>query len=404
MKRPSRRAWMPLVILGLALAGVGLQLATREPAQRRAPEVRAPLVRVVEARPESITFVVEAQGTVAPRTASDLVPEVSGKVVWISPSLVPGGFFEAGAPLLRLDRADFLSAVEAARATLERARSEEDRARKNRDRQRELARQSVTSQARIDDAENAHRIAAAALREARVRLDDAQRQLERTEIRAPYAGRVRTKAVDVGQFVSRGTPVARLYAVDWAEVRLPVPDRELRFLDVPLGYRPAPAAGQPELQRPETGPEVTLRAEFAGRQHSWTGRVVRTEGELDPKSRMVTLVARVEDPYAVGPGDRPPLAVGMFVRAEIQGRKVPDAFVLPRAALQGEETLLVLGEGDRLEIRRVEVLRRERGRVVVGAGLQPGDRVCLTPLPGAVDGMQLRVAAAKDPTAPGATP
>ena len=360
--------------------------------ESRAPEVLAPLVRVVEAVPEVYSFTVRAQGTVVPRTESDLIPQVAGEVVWVSPSLVSGGFFEADEPLLRLDPADFRSALEGSRAALARAQSEEARARKELARQQRLKEQGVTSEARIDDASNQHRVAEAALREARVRRDDAQRDLARTEIRASYAGRVRSESVDVGQFVSRGAPVARLYAVDWAEVRLPVPDRELRYLDVPLSYR---RRGEDvEVPSAQRGPRVLLRAEFAGEQHEWLGRVVRTEGEIDPRSRMVTLVARVEDPYAAGADRRPPLAVGLFVQAEIAGVEVPEAFVLPRSALHGDERVLVLGDEDRLELRRVEVLRMERERVVIGGGLTAGERVCLTSLPGAIDGMRVRTARA----------
>jgi len=388
---PSRRKKLvPIGILVLGALGVALQLATRERPEPQTPEVLAPLVHVISAKPEPFRFVVRAQGTVVPRTESDLVPQVSGEVVWVSPALVSGGFFEDDEVLIRLDDADFRAAVESARAALARARSDESRTRKERDRQRSLQEAGVTSEARIDDAENAFSAADATLREARVRLENAERDLARTAIRASYAGRVRSESVDVGQFVNRGTPIATVYAVDWAEVRLPVPDRELRFLDLPLTYRPASAEAD-ETSPAEDAPPVRLTAEFAGRMHEWSGRVVRTEGEIDPKSRMVTLVARVEDPYAAADIDRPPLAVGLFVRAEITGREIPGAFVLPRGALHGEDAVLVLAEGETLEVRTVDVLRLERDQVVIGGGLAAGETVCVTPLPGAIDGMQVRV-------------
>ena len=153
-------------------------------------------------------------------------------------------------------------------------------------------------------------------------------------MKAPYTGRIRTKSVDVGQFVSRGAPVARVYAVDYAEVRLPIPDAELAYVDLPLAFR-----GQAGDAK---GPKVTLRAQFAGREHTWQGRIVRTEAEIDPQSRMVQAVARVADPYGQGgrPG-RPPLAVGMFVEAEIEGRWT-SSVVLPRVALRGGDTVYVI--------------------------------------------------------------
>ena len=138
----------------------------------------------------------------------------------------------------------------------------------------------------------------------------AERDLDRADVTAPYAGRVRSKNVDVGQFVTVGTSIATVYAVDVAEVRLPLPDGELAYLDLPLAYRGT------SNQR---GPHVTLSTTFAGARYEWTGRVVRTEGEIDPVSRMVHVVAEVQDPYAVGPDpNRPPLAVGMYVEAQIE--------------------------------------------------------------------------------------
>jgi RND family efflux transporter MFP subunit len=335
-------------------------------------------------------------------------------VVWVSPALVSGGFFEAGQPLVRIDRRDYEADLESARAGAARAQSEHARAAKERDRQRRLADRSVASESRIDDAENAYRAAAAALREAQARLDRAERDLDRTELRAPYTGRVRSERVDVGQFVSRGSAIATLYAVDYAEVRLPIPDRELAYVDLPLAYRPeagSDTASQPGLETAaaQNGSLVRLRAEFAGRERVWTGRIVRTEGEIDPKSRMVHAVARVEDPYARDAGSqRPPLAVGLFVEAEILGRSIDAAVTLPRAALRREEAgpgepsrdghfVLVVNDESRLEFRPVEVLRSERERVVIGAGLAAGERVCISPLRAPVDGMAVRVAAENTP-------
>ena len=398
----------PIAVLVAAVGIVVLLVVTRTPIQPKPPDVVAPLVRTVVAQPGPFQFVVQAQGTVVPRRESDLVPQVSGEVVWVSPDLVDGGFFEAGQPLVRIDRADYEAALESARANVARSESEYARAKKERGRQRSLADRSVASQANIDDAENAYRVAEATLRERRAQLETAQRDLERTELRAPYDGRVRQEQVDDGQFASRGVPLAKLYAVDYAEVVLPLPDRELAYLDLSLARRtqeddPAPSAGEdaekapPEARR-DSGPVVTLRADFAGRRNAWQGRIVRTEGEIDPKSRMVQVVARVEDPYGVAAtADRPPLAVGLFVEAEIEGRVVQDAFVLPRSALhrdreEDDDQVLVVDADSRLRFRPVDVLRTEHERVIVGAGLEAGDRICISPLRAVTDGMRVRVA------------
>jgi len=400
----DRKVWLPFAILGAAALGVAALVVTKprvEPAPRN---VEAPLVRTVRVEPRTVRFTVRAHGTVVPRTESELVPQVSGEVVWVSPALVSGGFFDADEPLVRTDRRDYEADLESARAGVARAESESRRATKERERQQRLADRSVASESRIDDAENAYRAARAALREAEARLDRAERDLERTELRAPYAGRVRSERVDVGQFVTRGVAIATLYAVDYAEVRLPIPDRELAYVDLPLAYRPRGGSEAGAEAATENSPPVRLHAEFAGREHVWTGRIVRTEGEIDPKSRVVHAVARVEDPYVREAGsERPPLAVGLFVEAEILGRSVEAAVMLPRVALRRDEAgpgepareghfVLVVSDESRLEFRPVEVLRSERERVVIGAGLVSGERVCVSSLRAPVDGMLVRVA------------
>jgi RND family efflux transporter MFP subunit len=410
MKRPGAKALAPVVILVAGILLVVVVHATREDSVTRPPPDAAPLVRAVTAEPRSFQFRVTAHGTVKPRSESDLVPQVSGEVVWISPDLATGGFFEAGQPLVRIERADYEAALESARANVARAESEYARAKKELGRQRRLADRSVASEARIDDAENAYKVAEATLRERRAQLERAERDLQRTELTAPYKGRVRSEQVDVGQFASRGVALARLYAVDYAEVRLPLPDRELAYLDLALSLPQAdPQAADPEDAaagadaaengHPPLGPPVHLHAEFAGQRYAWTGRIVRTEGELDPKSRMVQVVARVEDPYGASAREagQAPLTVGLFVEAEIEGRWVEDAYVLPRNALRrmrGEEGsyVLVIDDDSRLRMRDVEVLRSEPGRIVVGKGLRPGDRICVSPLRVVTDGMRVRVA------------
>jgi RND family efflux transporter MFP subunit len=390
---------LPLGILAAGLLVVALVIATRPRAQAQATQRIAPLVEVIEARPQPVRFEVQTQGTVMPRSQSELVAQVAGEVIWVSPSLVSGGFFEAAEALVRIDPSDYEAELEGARAAVARARSERSRAARQLERQEQLAQREVVSEALMDDVRTAFRVADAALREASALLRRAERDMERTELRAPYAGRVREENVDVGQFVARGTSVARLYAVDYAEVRLPVPDRELRFIDVPLAYRneSASSAGA----EPAPGPAVRLYAEFAGEAREWMGHIVRTEGELDPKSRMVHLVARVEDPYGRLQETRAaPLAVGLFVNAEILGREVLDTIVLPRSALHETEagpSVLVLEDDGRLRFRAVDVLRLRRDQVILAGDRLTGERVCTSPLRAAVDGMHVRVIGESEP-------
>jgi RND family efflux transporter MFP subunit len=390
-----KKALVPLVILVAGALIIGIVVATKPGVEAVPARENAPLVSVIEVQPRELQFSVNAQGTVVPRTESGLIPQVSGEVIWVSPRLVSGGFFEEGDPLLRIDPSDHRVELEAARAVVARIRSEFARAKTEIERQRSLALQGVASQARIDDAEEAFQVTEAELREQTARLSRAERDLDRTEIRAPYQGRVRSEQVDVGQFVSRGVSIGTLYATDYAEVRLPLPDRDLFYLDIPFDLSGAHLASDGDPTEKQLGPEVQLRAEFAGEPRTWVGHIVRTEGEIDAKSRMVHLVARVEDPYGrSGMTGSAPLAVGLFVDAEIQGRTVENVFVLPRTALRtdaGSDLVYVVDAGDRLRFKAVEVLRAKRDDVVIGGGLRAGDRVCVSPLAAAVDGMAVRI-------------
>jgi RND family efflux transporter MFP subunit len=309
------RTLLPLLVLALGAFGAWALLATPPQLEVEERARQTPQVQVLEVAPGTVKLRVRTHGTVAPRTESDLVPQVSGPITWVSPALVSGGFFELGEVLLRVDPRDYEASLERARATLVRAESEHDRSLKELERRHSLQQRNAASAARVDDAENAERVAGATLREARAALDQAERDLGRTRLRAPFTGRVREERVGVGQFVNRGSSVARLYAIDYVEVRLPIPDRQLAYLDLPLMR---PGGGRNGRGEVEEGPVVTLSANFAGEDHTWTGQVERTEGEIDARSRMVHVVARVEAPYEqAAEGGRPPLAVGLFVRAEI---------------------------------------------------------------------------------------
>jgi len=373
----------PVLVIAVGLLGAVLLVSTGPEVARKPPDALVPLVRVMHAEPRQFQYIVVTHGTVEPRTESELVPEVSGRVEWLAPSFASGGFFREGETLLRIEAGDYHTALKRARANLTRAESELARASVERARQRELAQNNVASVSRLDDALNGEKVARAVLSESQANLEQAERDLARTEVRAAFDGRVRNEGVDVGQFVNRGVAIATVYAVDAAEVRLPVPDAELAFLRLPEFYQADGA--------PEPGPDVRLHADFAGERHVWQGRVVRTEGEIDPRTRMVHVVARVEEPYARQKGGRPPLAAGLFVEAEILGRVDTSVFVLPRAALRdGNRVLLVDGES-RLRWRDVEVARADREEIVITAGLEPGDVVCVSVLESVVEGMSVRI-------------
>jgi RND family efflux transporter MFP subunit len=377
------------VLVGSLLVSVALVVARPVPEAQGVEEHR-PVVAVVPAAPGAARMLVRAQGTVEPRTENELVAEVGGRLAWVSPALDTGSFFAAAEVLARIEPADYEIAVERARAALERARSQRKLADAAHERSRALHDAGAASDAAHDQAESNATIARANQREAEAALRQAELELSRTELRVPFAGRVREKKADVGQLVARGGPLASVFAVDWVEVRLPIPSEELPFLALPR----VPAPG-------ESGPAVRLTGHYAGRQHSWQGHVVRAEGALDPRTRLVHVVARVEDPYGLASGGAP-LEVGLFVEAEIEGREVPGAVSLPRSALRGEREVVVVGAGEALRSRAVEVLRIDGETVFVAGGLAAGERVVARVPSTFVEGMKVRVA--EQPIAATSTP
>ena len=374
---------LPLVVLGAAGLAAYAMVISRPPVETQVPRVEPPGVRVDTVRLETVQLSVESEGTVRPRTESQLVPEIAGRVNWVAPSFASGGFFEAGDVLVKIDSFNYQQAMIGARAQLAQARlrlaqeeAESDIAR------REWAalgrgdpRALTLREPHLEDAR-------AAVAAAEAALERAVRDVERAEITAPYAGRIQSKGVDVGQFVTVGAPVAAIYAVDVAEVRLPLPDDQLAYLDLPLSYRDG-LSGR--------GPRVVLRASFAGEIHEWRGRIARTEGEIDPVTRMIHVVAEVQDPYASGPDPtRPPLAVGMYVQAVIDGRTFEDVAVLPREALRGRNQVLVVTDGH-LYFRDVDVLRATADAIYVREGLAPGELVTVSAIDAPTEGMRVQV-------------
>jgi len=368
------------VLFVAVIMAYGLVATAPEPKQVE-PEEVATSVRVQTITKQQVRLKVRSQGTVEPRTESELIPEVSGQIEWISPNLVPGGYFEKDEVLLRIDDRDYRSTVERARAALNRAKAEDEHARYELSRLQELVRKRLASQSNLETAVRTQRVAGAALKEAEVSLNQAERDLRRTAIRAPYAGLVRSKKVDQGQFISRGASIAQIYAGDSVEVRVPLADSQLAYLDLPLGVRgELPAAKQSN---------VLLSTEYGGQHYEWNGKLVRTEAEIDARTRMVNAVVRVDNQQAAGTNSVP-LPVGLFVKVEIEGRLVDDVVVLPRAALRNQSQVLVVDDDNRLRYRDIALLRFDRDQVYISGGLAAGERINLSPIQTVIDGMRVK--------------
>ncbi|MEC8619455.1 MAG: efflux RND transporter periplasmic adaptor subunit [Pseudomonadota bacterium] len=365
---------IPTAIVLLFLSVAATLMATA-PVLEPANDTPTPLtVRVRTIETESIELKVHSQGTVAPSTVSQLIPEVSGRVIWTSPNLVAGGYFEAGQELARIDDLDYRNAQNRANAALKRATAEVEHAKYEYGRLRSLAERKLVSRSALENGLRAYRVTQAAFEDAQANSEQAQENVKRTVLRAPFTGLVRAENIDIGQFASRGQPIATLYANNVVEVRLPIADRQLAFLNLP----PLRNGNFPEYMQPT----VKLSADYGGQTREWFGKIVRAEAEIDTSSRMVQLVARVESAE-----DSQDLSVGLFVTAEIAGLAVENIVRLPRSAIRNDNQVLVVDTENRLRFRDIQPLRLYKDNVLINAGLIPGERVCVSTVQTAIEGM-----------------
>nr|VFJ59808.1 MAG: RND family efflux transporter, MFP subunit [Candidatus Kentron sp. DK] len=391
----------PVLVLAISAIAGGLLIITAPEAERRVPPPVIPTVEVMPLRAQDHMVTLASRGTVSPRTKSTLIAEVAGRVTGVSPDFRPGGFFEAGDVLLTLDARDYENTVTMMRSELAQTRLalEEERAR---------VEQAHVDWKRFGESGSPSGLVLrkpqlaskqAAVDAAMAKLRQAELELERTRVTAPYAGRILEKSVDIGQYVTPGALLASLYAIDYVEVRLPLTDEQIAFVDLPETYRGAsrperggavpPGEGRGDMPEsppePATGPPVTVSARIGGKDYQWTGNVVRVEGSIDIQTRQVFVVAKIDDPYAPR-GGRPPLKVGTFVKAEIQGRVLTGIFVIPMVAVHSGDRVWLVDENEKLEQRQVEVLWRNAGQVIIGEGLDEGELLVLTPLPYGISG------------------
>ena len=366
------------MIFGILTGSVvlaALMSTMREEPPRKDVDTQPLLVETVEVEPVSEQFTIRSQGVVRPVTETVLSAEVSGAIVEISPRFLAGGVFRAGEVLLRIDPTNYAVAVKQADALVKQRKIEYEGASK------------LRSQGYRAESEYASSVAALASAEAE--LVRARRNLERTEIRLPYDGIVRSKDADIGQFVNPGTRLGVTFATDYAEVRLPLTDQDLAFVDLPYAADIAASDGS-------TGPLVTLSAVQRGRQAEWSAQIVRSEGVVDENSRVTYAVARIADPYRMQ-SDGDPLPVGTFVSASISGAAADGLLKVPRYALRGSDQLLFVDGDNVLRIRNVQVVRADARYAYLGAGASEGDRVIITTLESPINGMLVRTTADPQP-------
>ncbi|MCG8440401.1 MAG: efflux RND transporter periplasmic adaptor subunit [Caulobacterales bacterium] len=375
---------LPIALIAAGtVAGVLVMHANQPEAETSDAPRKGLSVFVETAAREDVTLTVQTHGEARPRREIDLVPQVSGRIVEVADSFIEGGIFQAGDVLVRIEDADYRLAVTRAEAsvaqaerTLQREQAEADIAK------RDWAELGAGDASPLALREPQLAEARANLAAARASLAEARLQLERASIAAPFDGRLRAKSADLGQYVAPGQPIAEVFSTDVMEIRLPLSDRELARLGLPVAFTASADA---------PGPQVTLSARLAGVTRTWTGHIARTDSALEARTRSLFATAEVVDPYGAGADDGAPLPAGLFVEAVIAGREVPSAFVLPRAALRGADQVYVAAKDGRMEIRTVHVVASDRRQVVLTSGVDERDWVITSPVLSAEAGMALEV-------------
>ena len=368
-----RKFALPIVVLlGALLITSWLIVQRPVPAQKR-PDPPVLLVDAIVAELASVRLKVHALGSVTPRTETSLTGEVAGQIVEVFPQFVSGGFFKRGDLLVKIDDRTYRAEVKRSQAAVAAAETLITR-------EQGLSDYALQDWRRLNPDKEATDLALRKpqLAEARANLQSAladlerkEGDLERTVVRAPYDGMIRQKLADVGQFVGAGTQLAVIFASDVAEIRLPLPDKDLPFVDL------------------KAQPPVEVTANIGGTDYYWRGKIVRTEGVFDEQSRVLYVVAQVADPYNQdGESWAYPLRIGTFVGANIEGHRADNLVVLPRSALRRDNRVWTIDSNNRLVPKTVSVLRTDASSVYINSGLEDNELVCLTllenPLPGTV--------------------
>ena len=381
---------LPVLIIGvLLLVAFIIKMNPPESPKQRAFTGPQMAVEALTVTPREYRVMLESYGTIQPRTQSMLIAQVGGEIVDVNPNVRGGGFFERGDILVKIDSRDYAADVRISEATLADARQA-------------LAEAEARSQQAREDWErlgNSGEPSGLVLRvpqleAARARVISAESglqktalELERTEIRAPFAGRVLRKFVDMGQVVSQNTQLAEIYATDIVEIRLPLRNRDLTFIDLPETFRYTDETEQ-------FGGRVAIRSDLAG-QATWEAELVRTEGSIDETARQLHVIAQIDDPFAATAAGQTPLKIGQYVTAIIEGNTVPGALVIPNNSIY-QGTYVYIVEDGILWRRDIDIVWQNDDEAIVSSGLVAGDRLVTTALGQVTSGIRVTIVGEED--------
>ncbi|MGH1487129.1 MAG: efflux RND transporter periplasmic adaptor subunit [Cellvibrionaceae bacterium] len=368
-----------IIILGIAIV-VGIWLFKPEPATRPPSTPTPPVVQVVVAAPQPYKARIFTQGTVAPHREISLVAEVSGKVIQVNEDFVVGGVFARDEVLIELDDRDYRYALinaESQVATAERELAlEKGQARQAKREWRDLGSSEANS---LSLRKPQVRAAEAALAAARAEKDRAVLNLQRSKIKAPFAGRVQNKEMGLGQFVPSGSVLGTVYDSSIAEVRLPLSNEQLSL----AGFTPG------QIINKDAQPTLSLSASIGGEKKQWQARLARMEASVDSATRFYHVIAEVDEPFNTARHPQP-LLIGLFVEAEIEGRDFENAIRLPKKSLVDSQ-VYVVDQDDTLALKTVSIIDRDDDVVWAQSSINAGERIVISDPRVLREGMKVKV-------------
>ncbi len=376
-----------LIVVGAVIVAIILVVSRREPPKMQA-QARAPLVETVEVTPDSHAMTVSAFGTVVPAREISIVPQVSGKVVWVNPSFVPGGILRERETMFIIDSSDYAVAVDEARSALQEAQA---RFQQEQGQQKVAQREWELFSDEIDSAEANRALALrrpqlqsaqAAVSAARARLQRARLNVERTRVRAPFNSFVRNETVEIGQLVGAQRQVGMLVGTDQYWVRVALPEEKIPYMDIP-GVNA------------KTGSRVRIRHTVGAKLIERHGQIEKLLGDLDPVGLMARLLVSVNDPLALrdvadSVQQFLPLLVDAYVEVFIHGPVRKGIYALPQAALRNGQQIYLFSPDSTLRIVEPRIAWSTEDSVFVDEGLKRGDRVVISALTSSLEGMRLR--------------
>ena len=390
-KKPSGLIQLLLVVviiaIGIVIAVVFIKL--KKPPQRQEQIVLAPLVKVERLDRRDIQMIIRGYGTVNPRLQVEIVPQVSGKVVWVNPQFKAGGFIRRGEMILKIDPRDYELSLRQANAAVAEAQVMLDLEKAEAKLAKEEWQQLHPGQepdSPLVFREPQIRQAQARLESANAGLATANLNLERTRPSLPVDAVIMNERIALGQYVMIGQSMGAAYGIESMEIEVPLEDKELAWLAVPDNTLSVNAA-----QSPKKGAIARVSANFAGEEKCWLGYVVRTTGQVDITSRLISVVVEVLEPFKDS-DSTPPLLPGMFVEVAIEGNILKNAIAVPRDAMHNNNEVWVATEGQ-LYVQSLDIVRADRDFAYADSGLDDGDMIIVSSLDMVIEEMKVRIQA-----------